>query len=170
LRDLWQLDLTGDVSGFYEGGLQPYSVHHFKGGNKVHVAYPLNTTKIAHTCGEDCPYMRFTTADNFIISNGYSIAQYPEGIDFNLNQIERTFRTLGKDMGWNFDFTFGPQRPSLHKTGKKVAWELRESQNRDDGSVSQMYIRRKDDERWTAKDGRPMRIRDGVIELVWIQA
>lgn len=170
LRDLWQLDLTGDASGFYEGGLQPYSVHHFKGGNKVHIAYPLNTTKIAHTCGEDCPYMRLVTADNFIISNGYSVAQYPEGIDFNLNQIERTFRTRGKDMGWNFDFTFSPQRPSLHNTGKKVAWELRESQNREDGSVSQVYIRRRDDERWTAKDGEPMRIRDGIIELVWIPA
>lgn len=170
LRDLWQLDLAGDASGFYEGGLQPYSVHHFKGGDKLHTSYPLNTTKIAYTCGEDCPYLRFITTDNFIISNGYSIAQYPDGIDFNLDQLERTFHARGDDKGWNFDFTYGPQRPSLHKTGKKIAWELRESQNMEDGSVLQVYIRKRDDERWTTKEGQPMKVLDGVIELVWIPA
>lgn len=169
-KDLWQLDFKGDPAGFYEAGLQPFSVHHFKGGEKIHTAYPLNSTMIAHTCGEDCPYLRFITADNFIISNGYSIAQYPDGIDFNLDQVEHTFQTRGQDKVWNFDFTWGPQRPSLHKTGKKVAWELRESQRMEDGAVSQVYIRKKDDERWTTAEGRPMKTFDGIIELVWMPA
>ncbi|KAG7148079.1 hypothetical protein HYQ46_003060 [Verticillium longisporum] len=34
---------------------------------------------IAYTCGEDCPYQR--------------IAQYPDGIDFRLDQVERTCRS-----------------------------------------------------------------------------
>ncbi|KEY64193.1 hypothetical protein S7711_03483 [Stachybotrys chartarum IBT 7711] len=170
LRDLWQLDISGDASGFYESGLQPYSVHHFKSPRLWHSAYPLNTTKIAYTCGEDCPYQRFVTTDNFVISNGYSIAQYSNGIDFDLEQVERTFHALQHDKGWDFDYTYGPQRPSLLKTGKKIAWELRESQNMEDGSVSQVYIRKKDDKRWTTKEGRLMKVLDGVIELVWIPA
>lgn len=166
LWNLWQLDLYGDPAGFYEGGIKPYSVHHFKGGG-WHYAYPFQTTKIAHACGEDCPYQRFVTADNFIISNGFSVAQYPEGIDFDLEQFEGTFYAAPENRGWNLDFMYGPQRPSLLKTGKKIAWELRESHNKEDGSVLQVYIRRKDDERWKKND-KPMKEKDGVIELVWI--
>ncbi|KAF3359380.1 Venom serine carboxypeptidase [Verticillium dahliae VDG1] len=175
LDDLWQLDLSGDAAGFYEGGLKPFSIHHFKGHKKWwHASFPLNTTKIARTCGEDCSYQRFVTADNFIISNGYSIAQYPEGIDFDLNQIEGTFRSDikvdGKKNGWGFDYTFGPQRPPLSNTGKKMAWDIYDSQYLEDGSVSQVYVRKKDDERWTTKDGKPMKALDGIIELIWIPA
>lgn len=168
LKDLWQLDLVGDASGFYEGGFKPYSIHHFKRGDKWHSANPLNTTKISYTCGEDCPFQRFVTADNFIISNGYSIAQYPNGIDFDLSQVERTFRPLFEEHVWNFDYTYGPQRPSLLKTGKKIAWELRDSQVMEDGSVLQVYVRKKDDERWMVEKKRPMKALDGIIELVWV--
>ncbi|KAI9152336.1 hypothetical protein HJFPF1_09566 [Paramyrothecium foliicola] len=170
LQDLWQLDISGDASGFYEGGFKPFSVHHFKSEELWHTAYPFETTKIAHTCGEDCPYQRFVTKDNFIISNGYSVAQYNDGIDFELGQVERTFHPLLQDKVWNFDYTYGPQRPTLSKTGKKLAWELRESQITDDGAVSQLYIRKKDDERWFDIDEAPMKALDGIIELVWIQA
>lgn len=166
LWDLWQLDLYGDPAGFYEGGIKPFSVHHFKGGGWHH-AYPFQTSKIAHACGEDCSYQRFVTSDNFVISNGFSVAQYPEGIDFDLDQFEGTFFAAPENRGWNLDFMYGPQRPSLLGTGKKIAWELRESHNHEDGSVSQVYIRKRDDDRWT-KNGKPMKTRDGVIELVWI--
>lgn len=63
---------------------------------------------------------------------------------------------------------FGPQRRSLHKTGRKIAWELQEAHVQEDGSVLQIYTRRKDDERWVEEDGEPMSKIDGVIELVWI--
>ncbi|KAM0330776.1 hypothetical protein ACHAQA_003730 [Verticillium albo-atrum] len=168
LWDLWQLDLFGDPAGFYEGGIKPYSVHHFKGGG-WHFAYPFQTTKVAHACGEDCSYQRFVTTDNFIISNGFSVAHYPQGIDFDLDQFEGTFHAAPEDRGWNLDWMYGPQRPSLLKTGKKIAWELRESHNNPDGSVQQTYIRKADDARWVEND-RPLRTHDGVIELVWIAA
>ncbi|KAG7124547.1 hypothetical protein HYQ44_001732 [Verticillium longisporum] len=168
LWDLWQLDLFGDPAGFYEGGIKPYSVHHFKGGG-WHFAYPFQSTKIAHACGEDCSYQRFVTTDNFVISNGFSVAHYPQGIDFDLDQFEGTFHAAPEDRGWNLDWMYGPQRPSMLRTGKKIAWELRESYNNPDGSVLQTYIRRADDVRWVEND-KPLRTHDGVIELVWIPA
>lgn len=166
LWDLWQLDLYGDPAGFYEGGIKPFSVHHFKGGG-WHYAYPFQTTKIAHACGEDCPYQRFITTDDFIISNGFSVANYPQGIDFDLDQFEGTFFAAPENRGWNLDFMYGPQRPSLLKTGRKIAWELRESHNNEDGSVLQTYILKSSDDRWKVND-QPMRALDGVIELVWL--
>ncbi|KAH9434162.1 hypothetical protein MCOR02_006185 [Pyricularia oryzae] len=33
LGELWQIDLTGDPSGFYESGMRPLSLHHYRGGS-----------------------------------------------------------------------------------------------------------------------------------------
>ncbi|CAM1510628.1 Fc.00g009630.m01.CDS01 [Cosmosporella sp. VM-42] len=163
---LWQLDIFGHPSGFYEWGIKPFSVHHYRGGGWHH-AKPGQFTKIAHTCGEDCVMQRFQTSDDFIIS-GYSVAHYPEGITFDHHQIEATLYAAPENRGWNLDYMFGPQRPSLLKTGKKIAWELQESEVRTDGSVLQTYTRKKDDWRWVHPDKTPMSNIDGIIELVWI--
>lgn len=166
--DLWQLDFFGHPSGFYEWGIKPFSLHHYRGGG-WHTARPGQMTKIAHTCGEDCSMQRFQTEDDFIIS-GYSVAHYPEGITFDTSQIEATLWAAPENKGWNLDYMFGSQRPSLVKTGRKIAWEMQESDIRPDGSVLQTYTRKKDDERWVNPDQTPMSNIDGVIELVWVPA
>ncbi|KAH8821260.1 hypothetical protein F5884DRAFT_81530 [Xylogone sp. PMI_703] len=170
IHDLYQLDLFGDPSGFYEAGLKPYSLHHFKGG-MWHVAKPYQGVQVSHACGEDCFLQRFQSNDDYIIANGYSIAYYPKGIDFDIHQMERTFAPAPDDYGWNLDFKFGPQRKSLLKTGRKAAWHLQESEVQKDGSVRQVYIRKKDDERWQeGPDGPKMFEKDSVVELIWISA
>ncbi|RDA95646.1 hypothetical protein CP533_1136 [Ophiocordyceps camponoti-saundersi (nom. inval.)] len=163
VSSLWQLDLMGDPSGFYESGIKPLSLHHYR---SWHEAKPGQMIKIARNCGEDCFMQRFQTSDDFILS-GYSIAYYPRGIGFDTNQIEQTCRPSQDDIGWNFDHKFGPQRPALERTGRKIAWELMESKVEHDGSVSQVYIRRHADTRWVDKKGKPMSDVDGIIELVW---
>lgn len=167
LRGLWQLDVMGDASGFYESGVRPLSLHHFRGGI-WHVARPWQSTKVAHACGEACALQRFRTADGFVVANGYSVALYPRGIDFDLGQVEATFHAAPEDRGWNLDFALGPQRPSLHRTGRKMAWDLLDAARLADGCVSQVYVRRRADARWTLPDGEPMAARDGVVELVWM--
>lgn len=163
LWDLWQLDIVGDAAGFYEWGIKPLSLHHYRAS--WHTAKPDQFTKIAHTCGEDCSLQRFQTADDFVIS-GFSIANYPEGAELNFVQMEKTLQP--DDKNWNFDFMFGPQRRALMKTGRKISWDIQESEVRPDGSVLQTYTRKKDDPRWVYKDGKPMSNIDGIIELVWI--
>ncbi|KAI1195285.1 glycosyltransferase family 31 protein [Nemania serpens] len=167
LHGLYQLDLYGDPSGFYEAGLSPVSLHHFKGGG-WHSAMPWEYTKIAHICGEDCTFQRFQTTDDFIISTGFSIAHYPLGVDFNLQQMERTFAAAPQDKGWNLDYVFDPQRPSLLKTGRKISWDLQEATVTPDNTVRQVFVRKANDWRWVDKNERPMSQVDGIIELVWI--
>ncbi len=91
MAGLWQLDLHGDPSGFYESGIKPLSLHHYRGGN-WHVGHPADYTRLSHRCGEDCFMQRFQTADDFIIATSFSIARYPGGIDFDTGQFEGTFR------------------------------------------------------------------------------
>ncbi|KAG5974833.1 hypothetical protein E4U55_008033 [Claviceps digitariae] len=166
--DLWQLDIYGHPAGFYEWGIKPLSLHHYRGGG-WHKAKPAQYTKIAHSCGEDCTLQRFQTADDFIIS-GYSIAHYPEGVTFDTNQMEATLHAPPEDKGWNLDFMMGPRRPNLEKTGKKIAWEMEESEVQSDGSIIQTYTRKQNDGRWVHPDSQPMSNIDGIIELVWIPA
>jgi hypothetical protein len=90
-------------------------------------------------------------------SGAVSAAQYPKGIDFDLDQMERTFGAMPDDIGSNFDYMFGPQRPSLAKTGLKMDWELQESVVNEDRSVVQVYTRKaKDDEGFVDEDGSPV--------------
>lgn len=165
LWDLWQLDILGHPAGFYEWGIKPLSVHHYRGGG-WHKAKPGMYAKVAHACGEDCTLMRFQTKDDFIIS-GYSISHYPEGVNFDTNQLEATLHAAPEDKGWNLDFMMGPQRPNLERTGRKISWDLEESEVQVDGSVLQTYIRSQRDDRWVYSDLQPMSNIDGVIELVW---
>ncbi|KOS23212.1 hypothetical protein ESCO_003377 [Escovopsis weberi] len=166
VRELWQLDFFGDPSGFYESGMKPLSLHHYRGSG-WHRAKPGEYTKVAYGCGEDCTLLRVQTADGFILS-GYSVAQYPRGVDFNTAQVEGTFSAAPPDKGWNFDFTFGPRRRSLERSGRKMAWEMEESSVQADGTVLQTYIRLKDDDRWQNRDGTAMSEVDGILELIWI--
>ncbi|KAG6001523.1 hypothetical protein E4U21_004114 [Claviceps maximensis] len=161
-HDLWQLDTFDDPSGFYEWGIKPLSLHHYRSWHHVK---PGDLTKLAYICGEDCTLQRFQTSDDFVLS-GYSIAHYPDGINFDINQVEKTFRSE-TDTGHNFDDKMGPQRPSLSRTGKKVAWELKGSYLRQDGSILQTYVRLAKDTRWVDANEKPMSEHDSVIELVW---
>ena len=112
--------------------------------------------------------MRFQTQDDFIISAGYSVAHYPNGINFNLRQMERTFAAAPQDKGWNLDYIFDPQRPSLLKTGRKISWELLEAIVNEDNTLTQYYIRKANDWRWVDVNGEPLSSADGLIELVWL--
>lgn len=167
LKGLYQLDLYGDPSGFYESGIKPITLHHFKGGG-WHLALPSEYTKLAYVCGEDCTLMRFQTADNFILSSGFSVVHYPKGVNFNLAQMERTFAAAPQDKGWNLDYAFDPQRPSLLKTGRKISWDLQEAVLNPDNTLTQYYIRKANDWRWVDGNDVPMSSADGLIELVWL--
>jgi len=156
-RSFWILRVGSDA---------PFSTP-FKGGI-WHEAKPWEGSKVVYACGEACFLQRFWTTDDFVIANGYSVANYPKGIQFDINQIERTFHPAPNDYGWNLDFMMGgPGRRSLVGTGRKVAWELKESVIQDDGSVRQSYLRSKDDRRWTENE-QPMFEHDGIMELIWM--
>lgn len=168
LPELHQEDQFGDASGFYESGQQPLSLHHYKSWHQLH---PDQTHTVADACGEDCVLQRFQFKDDFIISNGYSIAEYPKGIDFDPLQIEGTFN-YGDDTDPEFgevvfSYSFGQLRKSLSKTGKKRAWGLLGARKEGDGRVKQIYLKRRGDDRWRA-EGEEGPERDSIVVLTWI--
>jgi hypothetical protein len=162
---LHQEDQYGDGSGFYESGTKPLSLHHYK---SWHAFIPGKAHVVVDACGEDCLLQRFQFKDDFIVSNGYSVAQYPQGIDFDTGLMEGTF-DMGspEEMALNVAYTFGGLRKSLSETGKKKSWILVDSRREGPGRVRQIYVKRKDDKRWLAQGEQPPAT-DSVFVLTWV--
>jgi hypothetical protein len=162
---LYQEDQFGDPSGFYESGRQPLSLHHYK---SWHSFLPGKAHFVVDACGEDCLFQRWQFNDNFILSNGYSVAEYPKGIDFDTGLMEGTFDMGGEEeMATNLAYVFGSLRKSLSRTGRKRAWELLDSTREGAGWVKQVYVKRRGDRRW-AVDGEEGPENDSIIVLEWI--
>jgi len=173
LPSLHQHDQFGDPAGIYESGDLFHSLHHFK---SWHRANPAMTHVVADACGEECVFQRFQFKDDFIISNGFSVAHYPKGIDFDPLQMEETFNWGQHDAAEAgaevvFSYYFGSLRKSLLKTGRKQSWEILGARKEGDGRVKQVYLKRWSDDRWYA-DGVTPKVeddpRDSVVVLTWI--
>jgi len=171
---LHQEDQFGDPSGFYESGQQPLSLHHYK---SWHHFSPSTAHIVSDACGLDCVLQRFQFTDNYIISNGYSVALYPRGIDFDPLLMEGTFNHGKAEVDESeeekvfgevvFSYSFGMTRKSLSGTGRKRSWELLGAQKEGDGRVRQVYVKHRSDKRWIG-EGEKEPERDSVLVLTWI--
>jgi hypothetical protein len=163
---LQQADHGGDPGGIYESGRQPLSLHHYKSWHK-HIPDKMHI--VSDACGLDCILQRWQFKDNFILSNGYSVAEYPRGIDFATDAIEDTF-----DMGtteqkaMNFAYVYGGMRARLSNTGRKRAWQLLDSRRVGNGTVTQIYFKSRGDPRWIEEGKEELPINDSIIVLTWM--
>ncbi|CAL8582023.1 hypothetical protein XPA_007701 [Xanthoria parietina] len=164
LLDLHQIDLHNDLSGIYESGRLPLSLHHWKGGGPDGKGYPLHTMHlVADICG-DCFLQRWQFGNDMLLTNGFSIAIYPgAGVKaLDLDMVEETWDHPSKVEGSvnenGVDHSLGPVRPRLELGKDKVQYRLLDS-TLANGSVRQWYSK-------AGVDGD----HDSVLELVWMRA
>ena len=135
--DLHQADMHGDLSGFYESGRSHLSLHHWKEGSVSGKGYPMDLMHlVSDVCGE-CFMQRWQFGNAMILSNGFSIAAYPEGLDhrpsIDMSKMEETWN---KDM--NVVHSLGPVRERLVLDVEKIQYTLLDARHYD-GGVSQLY-------------------------------
>ncbi|CAM1511998.1 Fc.00g095110.m01.CDS01 [Cosmosporella sp. VM-42] len=84
---LHQLDMNGDMGGFYESRGLPLSLHHWKSWHKA----PVDMMgKVLEFCG-GCFLQRFRFGSDTVLTNGYSIAMYQGGTgNLDFDRIEGT--------------------------------------------------------------------------------
>lgn len=159
LDGLHPIDLSGDVSGWYESGVSPVlSLHNFNGRHRYPVEFGY---MVVDTCGEECFLQRYRFKDDVVLTNGYSVNQYPNGSStLDLDRVEGTFPSAEGQ----FDFSLGLLRPRLPQKDK-VSWRLEYAQKAPNGSVRQFYVKRKaygkdDEERLNSEV-------ESVLELEW---
>lgn len=162
LDGLNQLDMWRDVSGWYESDHPSLlTLHHWK-------SWHFHPVPLAHTvvdvAGPSSFLQRYTFgADNLVLTNGYSLVQYPQG----LPDLELTELTMVEDVGldrppnWlEFHASLGRTRPALIPEVEKVSWRF-EHAVLDGDIVRQFYVRRALEP--------PDRVQH-VIEIDWLKA
>ena len=179
---LYQHDIMGDPAGFFESGPRPLSIHHWKSWYHAPVA---RMAAVASLCG-DCFLQRWRLGGDTVLSNGYSIAVYRDGVGaLDLDRMEGTFDSAD----WRYHFVYGVFRPRLGRAEKK-SYRL-VGVEREGGRFKQVYVHRgREDEeeeerrikeaeekRGKGKGGKGRkgkgrkkvvkRRMDEVIELIW---
>jgi hypothetical protein len=145
-----QHDLLGDVSGFFESGTRPLSIHHWKSWYQEPILAQATVTSV---CGE-CYLQRWRFGNDTLFVNGYSITIYRDGLDsVNLDRIEGTWEHPGPE----YDFSYGPLRPRLVKDEKK-SYRLKDTEIIRSGAIRQIYVH---------KNIEGEEDIDGVVELLW---
>ncbi|KAK1829318.1 glycosyltransferase family 31 protein [Podospora conica] len=158
---LHQMDMRGDPSGFFEGGLRPLplSLHHWKSWFRAPVAAMARVATLV--CG-GCMLQRWRVGGDTVFTNGWSVAVYDtlEGID--LDRVEGTWAHPTRE----FDPTYGMLRERVPRERKR-SYLLREAvEDTVDGKrvLRQVYVYRPE-EGWEDKtrawEG------DEVVEMFW---
>ncbi|KAI4174994.1 MAG: hypothetical protein LQ343_002021 [Gyalolechia ehrenbergii] len=153
---LHQMDISGDLSGVYESGRIPLSLHHWRGGD-----YPVDLMNLVSDICGDCFLQRWQFGKDTVLTNGFSIADYPEGesadgLDFCKAEMTWDSRTIEESVNPGTAHSMSPSRPRLELDKQKIQYRLVESATVE-GSVRQTYIHRgKEDEE-----------RDTVLVLYW---
>ena len=146
---LHQLDVQGDVSGFFESGRQPpLSVHHWKSWFHMDMA---KLSVVSELCGDSCLLRQWKFADGWILTNGFSVMKYSQELDPNDKTMELTWEGQNGAVHESFLHEFGPLRG---KDWDKFSYVLEDSVL-DGNKVRQWYVHR------DAEMG------DQILELIW---
>lgn len=170
ISGLHQIDMHGDLSGFYESGRDMLSLHHWKGGSDGFKVDMEKMHYVSDIC-DNCFLQRWQFAHGIVLSNGFSIASYPEGqltlgglssvadnLDFGLME-----KTWSDDI--RVEHSLAPIRPRLDKY-QKLSYRLRDSvrvKGSDFGAPGETAIRQVYVKEGGEAEGRP-----SVMVLNWV--
>lgn len=152
IKGLHQIDMHGDLSGLYESGRLPLSLHHWKQGwwdeGGYGTWFPMQKMHfVADVCG-DCFLQRWQFGPDLVLANGYSISTYATGALKEIEEKkqwgkpENTWLGAGIVEGSNnpgWDHYIGPMRPILELEKEKIQYRFLDAVIAD-GGVRQFYV------------------------------
>ena len=174
---LHQIDLHGDRSGLFESGRNLLSLHHWKEGwwDEGNLGnfrpgrgswFPMDAMHLVADICAGCFLQRWQFGNDTVLSNGYSIAEYPTGAlnkfprFHGLEKVEQTWLAPGLvdgSLNSGFDHYLGVTRPMLKLEEDKLQYRFLDAVAVD-GGVRQYYHH-------YGLDGQL----DTVVELFWIR-
>lgn len=151
---LYQLDLHGDVTGFYEAvRQQPVSVHHWKSWH--HHDLPA-IGSVAQSCGRSCVLQNFLFQDGWQMANGFSIYKYSYNETELASQhplaMEHTWKLTAWDIDDSWKYSLAPLK---ERDENKVQFLMERSVDGDNGELTLYYVRRN------------FGVATGIIRVVW---
>lgn len=155
---LYQLDLHGDVTGFYEAVRpQPVSVHHWKSWH--HHDLPT-IASVAEACGKHCVLQNFRFQDGWQMANGFSVVKYGYNETELANQhpeaMEHTWKPTIWDIEDSWRYSLEPLKP---KDEAKIQFLMERSIRDEQKETTTIYYVRR-------VDG----VANGLIRIIWHKA
>lgn len=170
----------------YEAGISPLALHHYRSRHRFP---PGKAHLVTSICGEECFLQRYKFRDNWVLVNGYSISEYPDGIDVTstrkrkgkalvVRPDHRETQLLGVGRRLIVDPPPANERKLVTPRGRKRSWRFLDSAVAENGEVWQAYVKRRTsttdridgDERLESDIVRtkeePSEV-DSVIVLIW---
>lgn len=154
-QGLYQLDLHGDVTGFYEAARpQPVAVHHWKSWH--HHDIP-NTALVGDVCGKQCILQTYEFQDGWQMTNGFSMVKYSYDKRKAAAQIQGAMEHTWDDTIWvipdSWRYSLEPLKP---KDEGKVQFLMEKVEDGEEAdSMTLYYVRRQGG------------VADGVIRVTW---
>lgn len=151
---LYQLDLHGDVTGFYEAVReQPLSVHHWKSWHNHDLP---SIGSVAQSCGRSCVLQNFLFQDGWQMSNGFSIYKYSYNETELASQhplaMEHTWKLTIWDIEDSWTYSLAPLKD---RDEHKLQFLMERSVLGDDGELTLYYVR------------RMFGVATGIIRVIW---
>ncbi|KAF7539135.1 hypothetical protein G7Z17_g12472 [Cylindrodendrum hubeiense] len=146
----------------YETGIPPLVLHHYE---ERHQLNPSVAHLVTDVCGEACFLQRYRFRDNWVLVNGYTITEYPDGM--NMADVPNS--------GDGHKSVIGPlqldedavKRKMLFWTGHRNVWRLMDSVKGTNGDVWQAYVKRASAEDTPSFKRSEDEIMDSVVVLIW---
>ncbi|KAF7560604.1 hypothetical protein G7046_g3541 [Stylonectria norvegica] len=133
----------------YETGIQPLTLHH---SEERHLLKPSIAHLVTDVCGEACFLQRYRFHDNWVLVNGYSISEHPDGLRLDSNAAPSgSSSRVGKRapetsrlsmMGRVQVDEDAIERKTLTSKGRRNVWRLLDSVTAKNGAVWQAYVKR----------------------------
>lgn len=155
---LYQLDLHGDVTGFYEAVRpQPVSVHHWKSWHQ----HDLPTiASVSEACGKQCVLQNFRFQDGWQLSNGFSVVKYgyndTELAEQHPEAMEHTWKPTIWDIEDSWRYSLEPLKP---KDERKVQFLVEKSFRDEQAETTTVYYVRRENG-----------VANGLIRMIWHRA
>ncbi|KAF7854196.1 hypothetical protein EAF04_010493 [Stromatinia cepivora] len=152
---LSQIDFTGDHSGFYESGRRVLSLHHWKAGSATKYPYEMDKMHLISDVCDECFLQRWQFKNDVVLTNGFSIAKYPDGSLERGARSELSNSTIldgavdlrRTEVTWNdknidVENSLASTRPELSEE-QKLSWKFLDSFLVEKGRVvRQIYLRK----------------------------
>lgn len=152
----------------YETGIQPLALHHYQ---ERHSVNPSVAHLVTDVCGEACFLQRYRFRDNWVLVNGYSITEYPDGLTLGPGTSSASGRKPDRKgltiLGRVKVDEDAIQRKVLTWKGRRNVWKLMDSSVGKGGSVWQAYVKKgamEDTRSFKRSESESI---DSVIVLIW---
>ncbi|KAL2060545.1 hypothetical protein VTL71DRAFT_9186 [Oculimacula yallundae] len=170
-RALHQMDIyngegSSPEAGYLESGRELLSIHHWKTWFEFYVA---QGAAVALATGSEGIFQRWLFDGDTVLSNGYSIVEYPRAGDYGgitekeLAEVEYTWNEGDPEELWRYVHMMGPLRPRKTSERKRSArlFDAVGILAPEGRAIRQIYVEK-------SQINTAFRPRERVVELVWL--